>query len=169
MSGNPSSNEDKVRSFWDRYINKVNESGVQPPVYRWMAVRAERYIAAHPDQPVSRPDPVAGRCPPRGAGARLQDQGLAVAPGSRCYIDAVRPGQRGLAGSGGLAALARLGLRAGRGPSDGGAGLWSDPGRDRAWPPAVRGIERSRIQVSATGRRSVGYRRSGRATTLHTA
>lgn len=50
MPNNPSTHEDKVRSFWDRYIQKVHESGVKAPFDRWMVMRAERYIAAHPDR-----------------------------------------------------------------------------------------------------------------------
>jgi hypothetical protein len=48
MENNPSTHEEKVRSFWDRYIKKVHESGTQPPFDRWMVKRAEQYIASFP-------------------------------------------------------------------------------------------------------------------------
>ena len=41
MPNNPSTHEDKVRTFWDRYVQKVHESGVKPSFDRWMVVRAE--------------------------------------------------------------------------------------------------------------------------------
>jgi integron integrase len=50
MPHNPSTHVDKVRSFWDRYVQKLHESSVKPPFDRWMVVRAEQYIAAHPDR-----------------------------------------------------------------------------------------------------------------------
>jgi integron integrase len=50
MANNPSTGEDKVRSFWDRYVQKVHESGVKEPFDRWMVRRAEQYIAAHPSR-----------------------------------------------------------------------------------------------------------------------
>ena len=50
MPNNPSTHADKVRSFWDRYVQKLNELGVKPPFDRWMVIRAEHYIAAHPDR-----------------------------------------------------------------------------------------------------------------------
>ena len=50
MAETPSTNEDKIRSFWDRYIQRLYESGVKSPFDRWMVVRAEQYIAAHPDR-----------------------------------------------------------------------------------------------------------------------
>ena len=37
---------DKVRSFWDRYIQKLHESGIKPPFDRWFVLRAEQYIEA---------------------------------------------------------------------------------------------------------------------------
>ena len=46
MTDDPSMREDKIRSFWDRYINKLHESGITPPFDRWMVRRAEDYIAA---------------------------------------------------------------------------------------------------------------------------
>jgi hypothetical protein len=50
MNENLSSQGEKLRSFWDRYVKKLNESGVKPPFDRWMVIRAEQYIAAHPDR-----------------------------------------------------------------------------------------------------------------------
>ena len=41
MENNPSTYEEKVRSFWHRYVEKVHESGVKPPFDRWMVKRAE--------------------------------------------------------------------------------------------------------------------------------
>ncbi len=43
--------------FCDRYIKKVQETGVKPPFERWMAVRAEQHIAAHPDQRLAEQSP----------------------------------------------------------------------------------------------------------------
>jgi hypothetical protein len=57
MTNNLSSQEEKIRSFWDRYVRRVHESGVQPPFDRWMVRRAEQYIAAHPDRRLSEPTP----------------------------------------------------------------------------------------------------------------
>jgi hypothetical protein len=50
MAETPSTTEDKIRSFWDRYIQRLYESGVNSPFDRWMVVRAEHYLAAHPDR-----------------------------------------------------------------------------------------------------------------------
>lgn len=50
MAETPSTREVKIRSFWDWYINKLHESGIKPPFDRWMVVRAEQYIATHPDR-----------------------------------------------------------------------------------------------------------------------
>ena len=50
MPNNPSTHVDKVRSFWDRYLQKLHESGIKPPFDRWMAMCAERIIAALPDR-----------------------------------------------------------------------------------------------------------------------
>jgi integron integrase len=50
MPDNPSSHDDKVRSFWDRYVGKLHESGIKPPFDRWTVGRAEEYIAAHPER-----------------------------------------------------------------------------------------------------------------------
>jgi hypothetical protein len=49
MAKTPSITEDKIRFFWDRYIQQLHESGVKPPFDRWMAIPAEQYIAAYPD------------------------------------------------------------------------------------------------------------------------
>ena len=57
MPNNPSSHEEKVRSFWDRYIKSVHESGVKEPFDRWMVVRAEHYLAAHPDRRLAEQTP----------------------------------------------------------------------------------------------------------------
>lgn len=48
MPPSPSTRDDTVRSFWDRYIKSLHESGVRPPFDRWHVLRAEHYIAAHP-------------------------------------------------------------------------------------------------------------------------
>ena len=48
MPDNQSTHEEKVRSFWDRDIKTIHESGVKEPFDRWMVVRAEQYLAAHP-------------------------------------------------------------------------------------------------------------------------
>jgi integron integrase len=37
-----------VRSFWDRYIEKLHESGVKRLFDRWFVLRAEQYVSAHP-------------------------------------------------------------------------------------------------------------------------
>lgn len=50
MAETPSTTEDKIRSFWDRYIQRLYESGIKPPFDRWMVVRAEQYNATHPDR-----------------------------------------------------------------------------------------------------------------------
>jgi hypothetical protein len=50
MAETPSTTEDMIRSFWDRYIQRLYESGIKPPFDRWMVVRAEQYIATHPDR-----------------------------------------------------------------------------------------------------------------------
>jgi integron integrase len=50
MPNNPSTQEDKSHTFWDRYVTMVRESGVVEPFDRWMVVRAEQYIAAHPER-----------------------------------------------------------------------------------------------------------------------
>ena len=50
MTEAPSKRDEKFRSFWDRYINKLYESGIKPPFDRWMVRRAEHYIAAHADR-----------------------------------------------------------------------------------------------------------------------
>jgi hypothetical protein len=49
-----STHEEKPRSFWHRYAEKVRESGIKPPFHQWMVKRSEHYIAAH-----TRPDGVA--------------------------------------------------------------------------------------------------------------
>jgi hypothetical protein len=43
VAGSPTAS-DKGRSFWDRYIGKLHESGVKPPFDRWFVVRAGQYI-----------------------------------------------------------------------------------------------------------------------------
>lgn len=48
MPSTPSNKEDKPRSFWDRYMQKLNKSGIKPPFDRWMVIRADQYLAAHP-------------------------------------------------------------------------------------------------------------------------
>jgi hypothetical protein len=59
MAESPSITEDKIRSFWDRYIQKLHESGVKPPFDRWMVIRAEQYVAAHPDLRLAEQTPAA--------------------------------------------------------------------------------------------------------------
>ena len=49
MTPNPSTHQEKIRSFWDRYIKKIHDSSVKPPFDRWLAIRAEPSLAAHPD------------------------------------------------------------------------------------------------------------------------
>ncbi len=48
MPNTPSTHEEKVRAFWARYAEKVMESGAKPPFDRWLVMRAEEYVAAHP-------------------------------------------------------------------------------------------------------------------------
>ena len=50
MPVNPSTQEDKIRSFWHRYTEMIRNSGVKPPFDTWMVRRAEHYIVAHPDR-----------------------------------------------------------------------------------------------------------------------
>jgi len=50
MPPNPSSQADKIRSFWHRYTEMVRNSGIKAPFDAWMVRRAEHYIAAHPDR-----------------------------------------------------------------------------------------------------------------------
>ncbi len=48
MPDTPSTHEEKVRAFWARYTEKVLESGAKPPFDRWLVLRAEAYVTAHP-------------------------------------------------------------------------------------------------------------------------
>ncbi len=48
MPDTPSTHEKKVRTFWARYAEKELESGAKPPFDRWLVIRAEAYVAAHP-------------------------------------------------------------------------------------------------------------------------
>ena len=48
MPDTPSTHEEKVRAFWARYAGKVFKSGAKPPFDRWLVLRAEAYVAAHP-------------------------------------------------------------------------------------------------------------------------
>lgn len=48
MPDTPSTHEEKVRAFWARYAEKVLELGAKPPFGRWLVLRAEEYVAAHP-------------------------------------------------------------------------------------------------------------------------
>ncbi|TCT22217.1 hypothetical protein [Thiobaca trueperi] len=57
MTQNPSTHEEKVRSFWDRYVQSLHESGIQPPFDRWMVIRAEHDIAAYPDRKLAEQSP----------------------------------------------------------------------------------------------------------------
>ena len=57
MPNNPSTHMDKVRSFWDRYVQKLHDLGIKPPFDRWMVVRAEQYIAAHRDRRLAEQSP----------------------------------------------------------------------------------------------------------------
>jgi hypothetical protein len=50
MPENQSTQEEMVRSFWDRYIKTIHESGGKEPFDRRMVVRAEQCFAAHPDR-----------------------------------------------------------------------------------------------------------------------
>jgi hypothetical protein len=45
-----STSNDKVRSFWDRYVKLLHDSGIKPPSDRWFVLRAEKYIQAHPNR-----------------------------------------------------------------------------------------------------------------------
>lgn len=46
MTQNPSTNKEKVRLFWDRYLKTLYESSVRPPADRWMTNRAVQYVEA---------------------------------------------------------------------------------------------------------------------------
>jgi hypothetical protein len=48
MPDTPSIHEEKVRAFWARYAEKMLESGAKPPLDRWLVMRTEEYVAAHP-------------------------------------------------------------------------------------------------------------------------
>lgn len=52
-----STSRNKVRSFWDRYIQKLHESGIKPPFDRWFVLRAEQYIEAHPNSKLAEQRP----------------------------------------------------------------------------------------------------------------
>jgi hypothetical protein len=48
MPNIPSTHEEKCHDFWARYAEKVLELGAKPPFDRWLVLRAEEYVAAHP-------------------------------------------------------------------------------------------------------------------------
>jgi len=50
MPVNPSSQAEKIRSFWHRHTEMISDSGVKPPFDTWMVRRAEHYIVAQPDR-----------------------------------------------------------------------------------------------------------------------
>ena len=58
MPVNPSTQEDKIGSFWHRYTAIVRDSGVKAPFDGWMVRHAERFIAAHPDRRLADQTPV---------------------------------------------------------------------------------------------------------------
>ncbi len=58
MTEDPSTRDEKIRSFLDRYINKLHESGIKPPFDPWMVRRDEHYIAAHSDPRLTEQTPV---------------------------------------------------------------------------------------------------------------
>lgn len=53
MEKNLSTYEENVRSFWHRYLEKVQELGVKKPFDRWMVQRAEAYIGVFPVRKLS--------------------------------------------------------------------------------------------------------------------
>ncbi len=57
MSETPSTHEDRVRAFWARYVEKVRESGAKAPFDRWLVVRAEHYVEAHPGRKLAEQSP----------------------------------------------------------------------------------------------------------------
>ena len=57
MSNNLSTQEEKIRSFSNRYGGMVHESAVHPPDSRWMVHLAEQYIPVHLDRRLSEPSP----------------------------------------------------------------------------------------------------------------
>jgi integron integrase len=57
MSETRSSQEEKVRAFWARFAEKVRESGAKPPFDRWLVVRAEQYVEAHPGRKLAKQSP----------------------------------------------------------------------------------------------------------------
>ncbi|HFC54432.1 MAG TPA: integron integrase [Gammaproteobacteria bacterium] len=50
MSGLPSTSDQAVSSFWNRYIDALHSHGVYQRYVRWHVVWAERYIKAFPNQ-----------------------------------------------------------------------------------------------------------------------
>ena len=112
MPDNPSSHDDKVRSFWDRYVGKLHESGIKPPFDRWTVRRAEEYIAAHPERRLAEQTPADVDAYPADLGRKpgFKDRQFRQAMGA--HTAAVG------AGRGGLAALARFGGNPRSGPSE---------------------------------------------------
>lgn len=104
MSENLSSRDEKIRSFWDRYVKKLYESGVKPPFDRWMVIRAEQYIAAHPGRRLAEHG-----MPTWVNWAAIPSSSPAVPPGGRCHPHAFYTDRGRVAGPGRLGALARLG------------------------------------------------------------
>jgi hypothetical protein len=49
--------KDKVRSFWDRYVKLLHDSGIKPPSDRWFVLRAAKYIQAHPNRKLAEQRP----------------------------------------------------------------------------------------------------------------
>ena len=54
---NPVNHGEKVRAFWARYAEKVRESGAKAPFDRWLVVRTEEYVAAHPGRKLAEQSP----------------------------------------------------------------------------------------------------------------
>lgn len=46
-----------VRAFWARYAEMVRESGAKAPFNRWLLVRVEEYVAAHPGPKLAKQSP----------------------------------------------------------------------------------------------------------------
>jgi integron integrase len=86
MSNSPSTHTDRPRPFWDRYLEKLRESGVEPAFERWMLVCAQQYIAAHPDQRLAEQSPAAVEAYLAGLGRerKLKDRQI------RQTVDAIR-------------------------------------------------------------------------------
>ncbi len=75
MSTNPSTPNNSVRKFWDKYINLIRKQGVNPPKDQWIVRCAEQYIKAHPDKKLAQhtPDDVTAYLDELGRSGRLSD------------------------------------------------------------------------------------------------